>query len=194
MNKADEKMIVFNCGWMADYDGPAEIYNGGEFVTQEGYGYEAFNFRDTNGRAYGFVQTVRDSQIVLERLGAAPEDEKTEGVLVVFTATHPEKGGTYVCGWFRDATVYRKIHSASQLKAFRTRQNETFGYRCEAEYTNAVLLPEEKRLAFQRVPRGKGGMGESNVWYADSEIGLQFRREVMDKISKYEKEKADFSL
>jgi hypothetical protein len=33
------------------------------------------------------------------------------GVLVVFVATDPERGGQYIVGWFRDATVHRLVRA-----------------------------------------------------------------------------------
>ena len=44
-----------------------------------------------------------------------------------------------------------------------------------------------ERLDTPEVPNGKGGFGQSNVWYADSDIGIEFRHKTIEFISEYEK-------
>ena len=54
------------------------------------------------------------------------------------------------------------------------------------------MLRTDEGLCFPIIPMGiKGGMGQSNVWYADSLIILDFREEVLRHIEQYEKKKIE---
>ena len=100
--------IFFNCGWMDLYDGQADIFGGGKFVTENKTGGEIYNFRIFDGKVYGYVQPSKDkAKLALERLGAPRNADKIEGVLVIFTALDPEAGGVCVTGWYKDATLHR---------------------------------------------------------------------------------------
>lgn len=68
--------------------------------------------------------------------------------------------------------------------------DEYIGYYAEDKAKDAVLLNSDERLMlFEPIPRGKGGMGHSNVWYADSENMKDFRSRVVQFINTYEKKK-----
>jgi len=164
-----KKPILFcNGGWMTHYKGITEsdkIIGGGSYVKIEGRGHEVCNFVDVNGKVFGYVQQS-GSQIRIERIGALPTDEEINGVDVVFTATRPgKKGGTFIVGWYKDATVYRhpqKIKTQSSLHA----KNNIDTYLVCADYKKSKLLAPDERTFV--LPRTKGGMGTSLVWYADA--------------------------
>src|SRR5690554_7541952 len=60
---------------------------------------------------------------------------------------------------------YTTLFRSSERK-FR---NEYIGYYAVANADNATLLSIDERFSFPIIPRRvKGGMGQSNVWYADS--------------------------
>ncbi len=40
------------------------------------------------------------SSIKLEKLDANESDDKIDGITVVWTATHPTSGGSYIIGWY----------------------------------------------------------------------------------------------
>jgi hypothetical protein len=118
------KVIFFNTGWMDFYKGLSndKITGGGKHVDREGWGHEIFNFKILKNRVYGFVQPKIDKihknpcTIKLEKVGGLETDQKLENVLVIWTATAPDTGGTYVIGWYKNATVYRyeqKVRIAS---------------------------------------------------------------------------------
>ncbi|MGI6745820.1 MAG: protein NO VEIN domain-containing protein [Acutalibacteraceae bacterium] len=185
-----EKIIFFNCGWMDSYDGLDRIFGGGEFVKENGYGGEIFNFKNFNGKAYGYVRPVQEnSNIQIERLGATKKDEKTDGVLVIFTATRPKYGGVYVCGWYKNAVLYRTYQDVRINE--RKHGDEWIGYRVETNYEDTYELSVDERLRFMtlpsRLPKGSGWKGRSNVWYADKGEGLQFRNEVIRRIEDYKR-------
>jgi 5-methylcytosine-specific restriction protein A len=88
------------------------------------------------------------------------------GVTVVWTAG-PESGGTVVVGWYKDATVYRDAQTITKPSKIQTK-NGVSSYRIKAPADKAVLLPVEQRELI--IPRAvKGGIGQSNVWFADQE-------------------------
>ena len=175
-----EPIIVLNVGWMKYYKGLEgdELTDGGAFVREHGWGGEILNFLPFEGYMYGCVQPPGKKEvpynsriIAIERLGATMNDLFVDGVLVGWVARKPE-GGTYVVGWYRNATVFRKWQKPPQGSR-REYGDETLGYYVRARANDCILLtPDERTL---RVPRardpenlGKGGIGQANVWYADS--------------------------
>ena len=63
-------------------------------------GHEAYNFKDVDGKVYGYFQpysrktiAFEDVTLNLERISPGHADRTSlAGVLVVFVATHPEEG------------------------------------------------------------------------------------------------------
>lgn len=145
-----------------------QIVGGGAYVKEEGMGHEICNFAEHQGLVYGYVQPPKaegqpgEGQINIDRLNGQGLDA-IEGVLVVWTATRP-RGGTVVVGWYKDATVhrfYQKFENAPVLH----RENRLYGFRIKAQLSDVTLLPLDQRTV--DIPRRvKGGMGQSNVWFA----------------------------
>jgi hypothetical protein len=158
-------LLFCNVGWMRDYRGLTamdQIVGGGRYVQIEKRGHEVCNFVARRGRLYGYVQPV-GSQIRIEKLGAATDAARIDGVDVVLTAHRP-KGDTVIVGWYRDATVYRELQPLTAPTALH-RKNGVDTFRFTAAVRGARLLHPDDRS--EAVPRGKGGMGQSNVWYAE---------------------------
>lgn len=137
-----------------------------------GWGGEMYNFQPFENRMYGYVQPVIDrkhsnpSTIKLEKIGATEEDEYIDGVTVVWTATDPDNGGTYIIGWYKNATVYRYCQRPP-VNSKRKHKRESLGYYVNAKRKDAFLLPKDERVV--RVKRKtRNWMGQSNVWYADN--------------------------
>jgi hypothetical protein len=138
---------------------------------------------------YGCVQPpgkknvpYNDRIIRIERLGTTPESSFVDAVLVGWAARKPE-GGTYVVGWYKNAIVFRKWQKPPQGSR-REYRGEPLGYYVRAAANDCILLPLDERIL--RVPRasdpenrGKGGIGQANLWYADSQKhnDLKFRHE-----------------
>jgi len=179
-----EKMVFFNITWMERYEGFEEnLKGGGAFVDECGYGYEIFNFKKINGKVYGFVQCGGLNN--LQRLGAAKNDDRVDDILAVFTAAH-RNGNTYIVGWYKHATFFKDYHDTNLKERYF--EGEYLSYNVVAKAKDAVLLPPNVRCAFPKIPRGiKGGMGRSNVWYADSEEAQEFKEKVYKFIKEYEK-------
>lgn len=185
-----QPMIFLNTAWMERYKGllgnDREIRGGGSYVEEYGYGHEIFNFKKIGGKVYGYAQPSGYNN--LQRLGASEDDEFIDGILVIFTATHKD-GGTYIVGWYKNATFF-KDYQNTNLKERKFR-NEYIGYYAVTDADNATLLSIDERFSFPLIPRRvKGGMGQSNVWYADSTEMEGFKKEVLRHIKRYEKKKS----
>lgn len=148
---------------MKDYNGidGDSIQRGGSY-NDESTGHEVCNFSVVRKRVYGYVQPT--GQIKIEKLGANKNDDSVSNVTVVWTAG-PESGGTAVVGWYKDATVYRDSQLIPNLTK-KQKKNGLKSFWVSALAENATLLPIEERDLL--IPRAvKGGIGQSNVWYAD---------------------------
>ena len=180
--KRREMRILFcNVGWMELYQGLKkgdQIIGGGSYVKDEGRGHEVCNFAPNRNVLYGYVQP-RGAQIDIDRIGAEPYDDFVSGVTVVWTATRPT-GGTSVIGWYKDATVFRDYQKFSNRPAVH-RENGIDGYWITASLNNAKLLPVDERIL--EIPRQvKGGMGQSNVWYADKPESVPIVKKVLQLV------------
>lgn len=185
------KRILFaNIGWMEHYKGNSTadmIVGGGNYDDKDKH--EAFNFQDSKGKCYGYVQTVRNGRINLSRIvkPIAKSEKKVDKVLVVWVAKRPDCSGTYIVGWYHNAMVYADYRSSNDLS------RNKYGYNIVANKADCVLLPVDART--MNVPRatskGKGYLGQSNVWYADYDSPQiqSFRKTVIDYINKYKAKK-----
>ncbi len=181
-----KKLIFFNTGWMDFYRGLKgdTITGGGKHVINEGWGGEMFNFQSVNGKVYGYVQPKIDrknnnpSSVKIEKIGAEISDDKISGVTVVWTATDPVNGGTYIVGWYLNATVFRYSQQLPKT-AQRNHKRIYLDYYASCKIKDATLLVSDKRVA--RVRRQeKNWMGQSNVWYAEN--NATFKKVVKDYI------------
>jgi len=180
------KMIFFNIGWMKWYKGLKndKIIGGGKDVDISGFGHEMFNFLPCSGHMYGFVMPVKTKRtknvsINIERLGAKNYQESIDKVLVVWVA-RSLIFGTVIVGWYKNAVIYRN-EQAEPGDPHRQYKDHEFGYFIKAKRGNCVLLPIENRIF--RIPRGKGWMGQSNVWFADQKRHFNFKRKALEFIN-----------
>jgi hypothetical protein len=176
-------MLLFcNIGWMERYGGLKsgdQITGGGSYVTNKGHGHEICNFSPSNGYYYGFVRPP-GSEIDISRIGAEPDAESLSGVTVIWTSTRPT-GGTAVVGWYKDATVY-KTYQSFKTAPVDHRRNGIDGYWIKAPSSMAKLLPVDERTL--EIPRQvKGGMGQANVWYADSKTSASVVAKVLSLVA-----------
>lgn len=169
------RMIFFNIAWMKSYDGETEDdkpKDGGIWDEKN----EVCNFANIDARCYGFVYPANMGEIKIEKISAAPAADQIGDVTVIWTAKHANFG-TVIVGWYRNATVYRNAQPITN-SALHVKNNVELYY-AECAFDDATLLPERQRTF--RIPRGKDGMGQYLIWYADTEIGAQTKQ----KISKY---------
>ncbi|MDP3786736.1 MAG: DUF3883 domain-containing protein [Candidatus Omnitrophota bacterium] len=171
-------MIFCNIGWMDKYEGLKsgdKIRGGGKFVSKHGFGWEVYNFQPLSGRMYGYVQPT--GKIHIERLGAPKDSNKIDHILVIWTARDYSHGGVFIVGWYRDATVYRNYQPVPKGSNRKTPDKKEAGFFVEAKEKDCKLLPKDKRTF--HIPKGKNGMGQSNVWYADKRENFRFREQVL---------------
>lgn len=172
-------ILFCNIGWMVNYNGidGDSIKRGGEY-NQHSIGHEVCNFSNNAGTFYGYVQPT--GKIKIEKLGAGKKDDYVNGVTVVWTAG-PESGGTAVVGWYKDATVFREAQKIPEPSKIQ-RENDVSTFRIKASADKAVLLPVEQRDLM--IPRAvKGGIGQSNVWFADKEESQEIVNRVASLIN-----------
>jgi len=190
-----DKIIFLSGGWMTNYNGLSgdPISGGGLYVEKHRFGGEVYNFRDCDGICYGYVQT-KSGSIDLSRVDSRNAIDEMDDVICVFVAKQPS-GGRKIVGWYKKAILFSNYveYSGDNRKVMVAESDwssSQVGYYASTQYKNATLLTIDERLSAPSVPSGKGGFGQSNVWYADSEIGLNFRKEVFDFIAEYESHKS----
>ncbi|MEX2380932.1 MAG: DUF3883 domain-containing protein [Opitutales bacterium] len=174
-------LLFCNVGWMELYKGlgpKAKIVGGGSYVKDNERGHEVCNFEPHGDKVFGYVR-AQGEKINIKRLGGESAQDWVDGLTVVWTATRPS-GGSVVVGWYRDARVFQQAQTFSAVPPLH-RENGITSYWIEAPATGARLLPVDERVL--EIPRGqKGGMGQSNVWYADGEESAEFVTRVRDLI------------
>lgn len=177
-------MKVFYCriGWMSSYRGCSteKPLNGGSY-NKDNIGHEVHNYLGYNGRYYGFVEPGVNSSIHVERLGAEKNDDSVDNILVVWVSSNPNTNGQFIIGWYKDATVYRKLQNVPE-DAMSIRELKTHYF--YDVYSEKVALLEEKDRTFQIK-----GMGHSNIWYGNEEVD----KTVMAYIDSYD-QKSDYRI
>lgn len=178
-------IIFCNIGWMNYYDGIAgdSISRGGAY-NDTGVGHEICNFSEVAGFYYGYVQPT-GGKIKLENINGTTDDSSISGITVVWTAGPPD-GGTVIVGWYKNATVFRygqDVENPSQTQ----KNNGINLYRVKAKVNDSCLLPISQRIF--KIPRSvKGGIGQSNVWYAKSEDS----KSLIESVKSYINSNTDF--
>lgn len=166
-----DQVLVCRTSWMETYATaaePAQSHHG--WVKSGNVPGEALNFLLRKDGTYrGYVQVKGDSEgssgrIALERLGGNSNDNDLENRTVVWAATHP-KGGIRVVGGYFNATIFREARREKLPISTFPVDNGSRIYRIQAK--SAVLLEESDRKI--PLPRGKGGIGMSDLWYGLNE-------------------------
>ena len=191
----DTKMRILFCniGWMEKYQGLTDndqISGGGSIVSEKGMGHEVCNFHSTNERVYGYVQPANDRSISLERIDENNQNNFLDNVLVIWLATRPKGlgGHTVIVGWYKNATVFKEFQHFKKIPNLQ-KENGISRYLIEAAAKDAVLLPVDARTFI--IPRAntnpdQGGIGQSNIWYADQEKNLPIIHNVIEFIKQKE--------
>jgi len=140
-----------------------QMQGGGKHIEKHGWGGEMFNFKPSKKRMFGYGQV--GGQINLNRLGAKKIDKAIDNITIVWVAKKPFSGGNYIVGWYKNATVYRNEQSPEK-NSNRAWNDYEIGYFVTAKEEDAKLLTRDERIV--QIPRGKGGMGQRNIWYGDN--------------------------
>lgn len=185
------RILFCNIGWMEKYQGinsSDQISGGGAYVKEEGTGHEVCNFLSADNWVYGYVQPVNNRSIDLTRIDKKANTDFLNDVLVIWTATRPKKlgGGTTVVGWYKNATVYHEFQHFVSCPIDH-QKNEISRYLIKALEENVTLLPIDARtLDIPRANKVQGGIGQSNIWYADKEENQLYVKEALSFITNYE--------
>jgi HNH endonuclease len=159
--------IFFNIAWMNYYRGISDTdapLDGGSWAEK----HEVCNFLDVDGRCYGFVQPPNGENISIGRIGASENADFIDGVTVVWSA-RARSGKTVVVGLYRNARLHR-----SRQKLPNSAQHQQIGFKlddyfAECRADDAFLISHKRRDHF--IPRGTDAMGQSLVWYGDTDTG-----------------------
>ena len=165
------KRVVFcEVTWMKYYGGVSENdkpMNGGKYIDENETGGEVYNFDPYNHKCYGYVMHYGD-ELHIERYGKAFKTvDEIENMTVVWVASDGKS--SKIVGWYENATMYRFWHSYYDIVCCG---DQVYDYNFVAHEKDCYLIDEKDRSFV--VPRasiaGKGrGMGQAQVWYADSE-------------------------
>ena len=160
-----QPMLILHGIWMDLYDGfEKEIGAGGfDFAKEHGFGHELFNFRISHDRCYGFVQAGKNGTINIDKLGASRRGSWIDGVLVVWTAPHPDGDGRFVVGWYKNARVHREQQQPPR-RSRRSYKGKRVHYNVEADANDCVLLTPDRRVL--EIPHNKKGTpGQSSAFF-----------------------------
>lgn len=182
------RILFANIGWMSHYQGikKNDHIKGGGSYSNEGK-HEVFNFLPIDGICYGYVKTVKFSPVNLKRIDSKCQSDVLHHVLVVWVASHPNTKGSFIVGWYKNATIFRNYQDSNVT------QRNKYHYLITAKAEDCTLLPVDQRIF--EIPRAnsqrKGLMGQSNVWYADAKekITIQLRNNVIEYIGDYSNKK-----
>lgn len=90
--------------------------------------------------------------------------EVAENIDVVFISTNP-RGGRYVVGWYKNATVFHKYYNHEK------EEREPYGYLCRVESENAFLVKDESKRI--KIPSDLWS-GTRYLYYVDDEHSADF--------------------
>lgn len=165
------KVVFCNIAWMKLYSGindNDQPKNGGAFVKENNDACESFNFYPYNHYCLGYVRAPGE-RLNLARVEDVPDDvDKIDDVTVIWVATNDT--GRHIVGWYEHAEMYRYYQYFEDSIV----ENHTYWqYNFKTREENAHIIPEELRnfrvLSASKAGAGLG-MGQSNLWYADSTI------------------------
>jgi hypothetical protein len=175
-------------------------YNGGKFVKEHGFGHEEYNFLPitlvglNQEMCFGFVEPKSNkgarNTLHIEKIygcSALKNEESVDNVLIIWCATRLE-GDVTVVGWYKDATVFRRLQDWTMRTPDGTEENRH--YNVLAETSNCTLLPEsERNRHIWSVPNARYtksfGFGQSMLWYPTEETAKIYLERLLHSIDSY---------
>ncbi len=171
--------IFCEIAWMRYYNGITDFdipRNGGKFIKENGEGCEVFNFSPFNHKCYGYVMHYGE-EMHFERLDKKLKNSPIlNDVTVVWVASNGDR--SRIVGWYENAVMYRYWQ-------YVPAGEKEHDYNFLAHEKDCYLIDEDQRsFIIPRAPKaGKGrGMGQSQVWYADSDYA---QHELIPKVQAY---------
>ncbi len=126
-------ILFLHIGWARDYRGAKDDLPQGTFgyiLDGNDDAGEALNFKRFNGRCFGYAPA---RTINMNRLGGDADDDHVDGVLVVWTATAPDRSGRFVVGWYKNARVFAEMSNV--------RPHKISWVVCEAAAVDCHMVP-----------------------------------------------------
>jgi hypothetical protein len=151
MKNNQQRILLVRTAWMKYYNGRTKNdppMSGAKYIKENKDGGEIYNFKNRNGKIFGYIPYIGDLNI--SKLGANTSDEKIKNVTVVFCATHPVEKGMRIVGWYKNATVFRN----AQYNTY------TWGNHILAETSQCKLVDFNNR--FCNIPNT---FGRSAIFY-----------------------------
>ena len=173
-----------NLTWMERYDGLESFERSGmSWVRTHKDAGEKFNFKDVDGRCYGFVES-KNKKINITRISdhygckiEGPDDNRyINNVLIVFFS-NKQDGKSKIVGFYENATVYENVQTNALT-------NSQYYFTCYSK--DALLIPEEDRkFPINKHKDGINNYGQSTKWYADEIEHVPFINEVVALFNSY---------
>lgn len=178
-----KKVVFCEVTWMKYYGGVTEEdrpKNGGKYIAENETGGEVYNFSPYNHKCYGYVMHYGE-ELHIERYDKIlKSSDDVRDMTVVWVASDGKN--SKIVGWYEHATMYRYWQSYCDISFAG---DMDYYYNFVANEKDCYLIAEEDRSFV--IPRaskaGKGkGMGQSQVWYADS---VYAQNEFIPKVLEY---------
>lgn len=151
---------------------------GGGSHNDQNIGHEVCNFQNLDRQCYGYFKPAGARERVnLARIEPGFGEEFIESTLVIFIARHPHEECQVIIGWYDKATVFDCIRTLPDER------RGGYGYLCTTSAEHACLVPTARRA--QRVPHGRGGMGQANVKYVLNEKGKRIATDWIEEAIGY---------
>lgn len=166
------RIVFCRIGWAKYYRGDSDDIprNGGSYNDNpQNIGFETYNFKNYNGKYYGYVKMDRKKSIRIERIDRCSAiDKSIDNVTVVWVADNR------IVGWYKNAIVFRKYEPipAEIIQERYLKDHDIYNVYSET----AVLLREDERTF--KVDK----MGRSNIWYDEDNV---LKDEVLKYINDY---------
>lgn len=179
----NKRILFCNVGYLEFYDSTKDtkpIEYGGGYPEKYKTGGEINNFHlYDDGNYYGFVEpnfyNAVQNSIHIERIDSNYKGkDEIPDVTVVFCAKSDRLEKTVIIGWYKHATVFRRVKEINGVK-----------YNLKTNDGNVVRLPEKERhFEVSRANKGDFGFGRSNLWYSgeDTEEVKNFVADVLEYI------------
>lgn len=165
-----KKVVFCEIAWMKYYNGVSDNdrpKNGGKYIAENNDGGEVYNFNPYNHKCYGYVMHY-GNELHIERYDKILKSfDEVRDMTVVWVAS--DGVSSKIVGWYEHATMFRFWQYFYDAVYTGDRCND---YNFVADEKDCYLIDEKDRtFVIPRAPIvGKGrGMGQSQVWYADSE-------------------------
>src|SRR5690554_2936429 len=174
-------IIFCNINWMKYYNGASDKdlpRHAGVPVKDTSDVFEQNNFRDFNGKCYGYVRSGGDIMLDRHFRGVPQGTKSMKDLTIVWCAAISDEEARIV-GWYRDATAYKEMVSLPLY------EEEYIDFSFMADAKNCVLVPEEERtfvIKTSKSSSNRKGAIKSNIWYGKSEYA---KKEFIPRVTEY---------